>query len=66
MIPHPGKVNIQARTISFTVPQFTEESLFEAPTPMIAMVFVCVVLTGIPVTEEISREIEAAISAAKP
>ena len=40
MIPHPGKVSTQVRTISFTVPQFTEDSRLEAPTPMMAVVLV--------------------------
>ena len=38
-------------SISFTVPQLTEESRLEAPTPMMAVVFVWVVLTGTPVRE---------------
>ena len=50
IIPQPGKVSTQVSSISFTVPQLTEESRLEAPTPMMAVVFVWVVLTGTPVT----------------
>ena len=43
-------------TISRTTPQFTLESLLAAPTPMMAVVFVCVVETGMPVSEESRRQ----------
>ena len=64
--PQPGKVSTQASAISPTILQFTAESLRDAPTPMIAVVFVCVVLTGMPVSEEKSRQSDAPASAAKP
>ena len=66
IIAHPGKVRTHVSTISFTTPRLIAESLFVAPTPMIAVVFVCVVLTGIPRTEERSRQDAAARSAEKP
>ena len=50
MIPQPGKVRIQAVTISPTIPQLTDDKRFAAPTPIMAVVLVCVVLTGIPVS----------------
>ena len=64
--PQPGNVNIHAMVISLTIFQLTADSLFDAPTPMIAVVFVCVVLTGIPVREESSRQPAAPRSAEKP
>ena len=64
--PQPGKVSTQASAISPTIFQFTAESLREAPTPMMAVVFVYVVLTGMPVSEESSRQSDAPASAAKP
>ena len=44
--PQPGKVSTQASVISFTMRQLTAESRLDAPTPMMAVVLVCVVLTG--------------------
>lgn len=64
--PHPGKVSTQAQTISFTVDQLTDEKRFAAPTPMIAVVFVWVVLTGKPQIDDTSRQLAAARSALKP
>ena len=64
--PHPGKVSTHASAISFTTLQFTAEILFAAPTPMIDVVLVCVVETGMPVVEARKRQIAAAISDAKP
>ena len=64
--PQPGKVHTQVSTSSFTTPQFTLLILRAAPTPMIAVVFVCVVLTGMPVREDRSRHRVADKSAAKP
>lgn len=40
IIPQPGKVRTQVRTISFTTPQLTAESLRAAPTPIMAVVLV--------------------------
>lgn len=48
MRPQPGKVKIQVSTISFTTPKLMAEIRFTAPTPMMALVFVWVVDTGIP------------------
>ena len=45
----PGMVKIQAQTTCRATPQRTAESRFTAPTPTIAPVIVCVVLTGIPI-----------------
>ena len=59
-------VKTQAANISLTIPQFTEESLLAAPTPMIAVVFVWVVLTGIPKTDEAKRQTAPAASAENP
>ena len=56
----------QVNTISFTTPQLTEESRLAAPTPMIAVVLVWVVLTGIPDTEDTNRQAAAPRSAEKP
>ena len=64
--PHPGNVNIHARVISFTIFQLTADNLLEAPTPIIAVVFVCVVLTGIPVAEESNKHPAAPKSAENP
>ena len=64
--PHPGKVIRQVSTISFATPQLTDRNLFAAPTPMIAVVFACVVETGIPVSEHTRSPAVAEISAANP
>ena len=64
--PHPGKVNTQVSTNSFTTLQFTFRILRAAPTPIIDVVFVWVVLTGIPVTEDNSKHNVAEKSAANP
>ena len=65
-MPHPGKVHIQVKIKSFTTDQLTFFNLFAAPTPIIDVVFVWVVLTGMPVREEISRQVVAEKSAANP
>ena len=64
--PQPGNVMIQAKTISFTIPQFTEDILLAAPTPIMAVVLVCVVLTGSPSNEARSKHNAPAKSAEKP
>ena len=64
--PQPGKVRIQVNTISFTTFQFTADSRLAAPTPMMAVVFVWVVDTGMPVSEESRRQAAPARSAANP
>ena len=66
MSPHPGNVSIHVNAMSFTTPQLTLDSLRAAPTPMMAVVFVWVVDTGMPVSDERSRHPAPAISAAKP
>jgi hypothetical protein len=40
IIPHPGKVSSHAITISLTTDQFTEDTRFAEPTPIIAVVLV--------------------------
>lgn len=62
----PGNVRIHANTISLTTFQFILDNLFAAPTPIIAVVLVWVVLIGIPVRVENKRQIAAAVSAEKP
>ena len=47
--PQPGKVSTHARVISPTIFQLTAEIRLEAPTPMMAVVLVWVVLTGMRV-----------------
>ena len=66
MAPHPGNVSAHVSPISFTTPQFTLDSRRAAPTPIMAVVLVCVVETGMPVSEESSRQAAPAMSAAKP
>ena len=66
MRPQPGNVMIQVMTISLTTPKLMAESRFTAPTPMMAVVLVWVVLTGIPNREKPSRQAAPAISAEKP
>ena len=64
--PHPGNVKTHARAISETIFQLTDDSLFDAPTPIIAVVFVCVVLVGMPVSEEKSKQLAAPKQEANP
>ena len=64
--PQPGNVHSQAKSISRAVCQWTWLSGLAAPTPRIAAVLVCVVLTGTPKTVGSSRQSEAARSVAKP
>ena len=52
MTPQPGNVSTQASTISRTTLRLIADALFSAPTPMMAVVFTWVVLTGIPHTVE--------------
>ena len=40
--PQPGKVNTQVSTMSFTTPKLMAERRFTAPTPIMAVVLVCV------------------------
>ena len=48
------------------MPQRTADSRRVEPTPMIAPVMVCVVLTGTPSAVAVKSEIAPAVSAAKP
>src|SRR5699024_496057 len=64
--PQPGNVKIQVSIISFTTPKLMAESRLTAPTPMIALVLVWVVDTGIPVTLASSRQKAPARSAENP
>ena len=64
--PQPGNVKIHVSIMSFTIPKLMAEILFTAPTPIIALVFVWVVDTGIPNRLEKRRHIAPARSAEKP
>ena len=64
--PQPGKVRTQVITMSLTTDHLTEERRLAAPTPMMAVVLVWVVLTGRAVREASSKQPAAAASAAKP
>ena len=59
-------VRIHAQTIRPATPQRTADSRLIEPTPMIAPVIVCVVLTGTPRCVAVKSEIAPAVSAAKP
>ena len=59
-------VNIQAQTIRLATPQRTALSRRSDPTPIIAPVIVCVVLTGMPKAVEINKVTAAPDSAQKP
>ena len=59
-------VNTQAHTIRRATPQRTAESRFVAPTPIIAPVIVCVVLTGMPASAVPNSVMAPAVSAQKP
>src|SRR5207247_10586973 len=61
-----GIVATQAHTILPATPQRTAEKRCTAPTPVIAPVMVCVVLTGIPKCDETNSVIAPAVSAQKP
>ena len=66
MMPQPGNVNTQVRTISLATPQLTDLGSLAAPAPMIAAVLVCVVETGRPVSVAMSRLAVAETEAANP
>ena len=61
-----GIVTIQAQTILRATPHRTADSRFTAPTPTMAPVIVCVVLTGIPARAVEKRVIAPAVSAQNP
>ena len=62
----PGIVRTQAQTMRRVTPQRTAERRRVAPTPTIAPVMVCVVLTGMPKWAVASSVSAPADSAAKP
>ena len=64
--PAPGNVSTQVNIIALTIPQFTEDNRFAAPTPMTAVVLHCVVLTGRLSSVDISRQIAPEVSAQNP
>lgn len=59
-------VKSQAQMMFPATPQRTAESLLVEPTPTMAPVMVCVVLTGIPATVAPMMEQAAAVSALNP
>src|SRR6266498_429982 len=61
-----GMVKIHAATMRRAIPQRTADNRVVAPTPTIAPVMVCVVLTGIPASEAENRVIAPAVSAQNP
>ncbi len=61
-----GMVKTQAQRILPATPQRTAVNRFVDPTPIMAPVIVCVVLTGMPATEAPIIEMAAAVSAQKP
>src|SRR5215831_4202239 len=61
-----GMVKIQAQTMRPATPQRTAESRPVDPTPTIAPVMVCVVLTGIPFIASTNRVAAPALSAQNP
>jgi len=61
-----GKVKIQVKTIFLAIPHRTAERRLVAPTPMMAALIQCVVLTGIPRCEATSITVAAEASAANP
>ena len=61
-----GEREHQVSIMSRTTTKLMAERRRTAPTPMMALVLVCVVETGMPVTEESSRQPAAARSAEKP
>ena len=66
MSPQPGNVTIQVTAISLTTEKLIAEILLTAPTPIIEVVFAWVVETGMPNTELIKRDTDAARSAENP
>src|SRR5581483_3311872 len=61
-----GIVRIQAHRIRPATPHRTADKRFTEPTPTIAPVIVCVVLTGIPASAVPKSVIAPAVSAQKP
>ena len=68
-MPIPADIGIvatQAHTIRLATPQRTAEIRFAAPTPVIAPVMVCVVLTGMPKWDATNSVIAPLVSAQNP
>ncbi len=65
-VPVTGMVKIQAQIMVPATPQRTADNLLVDPTPIIAPVIVCVVLTGIPAMDAPIMDIAADVSAQKP
>ena len=61
-----GIVMIHDIIIRPATPHFTAENRFALPTPRIDDVMTCVVLTGMPVIEDVNITLADVISAAKP
>ena len=59
-------VKIHAHTMRRAIPQRTADNRLVAPTPTIAPVIVCVVLTGMPASEAENKVIAPAVSAQNP
>ena len=66
MAADAGMVRIQAQMMRLATPQRTAERRLIDPTPMMAPVIVCVVLTGTPRCVAVKSEIAPAVSAANP
>src|SRR5437016_4090591 len=66
MLAAAGMVITHAHTILRVTPHRTADSRRVDPTPMMAPVMVCVVLTGIPFIARPNRHIAAALSAQNP
>ena len=61
-----GMVSIQAQSKLIVTPHRTADTRFVNPTPIMAPVIVCVVLTGIPNASVPKSRIAPAVSAAVP
>src|SRR4029434_1854465 len=59
-------VKTQAQTMVLATPQRTDDRRLVAPTPMMAPVMVCVVLTGMPPKAVPNKVIAPAVSAQNP
>ncbi len=66
IVADAGIVSTQAQTIRAATPQRTAETRFVEPTPTIAPVLVCVVLTGIPASAVPNSVMAPAVSAQNP
>ena len=65
-IAQNGYVTSHAHKILLVTPHLTADRRLVAPTPMIALLEVCVVLTGSPMLEAASITIAAHVFAEKP